>query len=97
MDSDRGNYVLKETRLVSALAMAANVEKGTSRRERVFKWKDPETRHAGHFADVMHEVREICNVLLQDILRCLSPGCSLMLSVCLLLQMLSFTGSHCRK
>ncbi|KAK9791616.1 hypothetical protein WJX73_000051 [Symbiochloris irregularis] len=63
MDSGRrGSYYLKEFRLVSALLLAAQIEPNSSNGQRAKKWKDPETEHAGHFADVMHKYifRQVC-------------------------------------
>ena len=57
LDTQRGNFVLKETRLIAALMAAANLEKRSSRAKAVLNWKDPTTKRAGHFAEVMYEVR----------------------------------------
>ncbi|KAK9809528.1 hypothetical protein WJX73_008973 [Symbiochloris irregularis] len=65
MDSGRrGSYYLKEFRLVSALLLAAQIEPSSSNGQRAKKWKDPQTEHAGHFADVMHKYifRQVCSM-----------------------------------
>ena len=56
-DKYRGNYDLKETRLVQMLCKACSLDpKQHSAAQRAVNWKQPTTKHSGDFAAVMEEV-----------------------------------------